>query len=100
MPNEVKAIIAAVSREYGLEHIDVFSRSITKIKFKLFLEGLRRKFPFDDILLVMDNLSLHKSIEVRALMDELGFLYSFTPVYSPAYNGIEEVWSQSKRYIK
>ena len=51
---EAQSIIAAVSREYGVDHIDVFGRSITKIKFKLFLEGLRRKFPFDDILLVMD----------------------------------------------
>ena len=51
---QVKAIIAAASREYGLDHIEVFRHSITKIKFKLFLEGLRRKFPFDDILIVMD----------------------------------------------
>ena len=51
---EVKAIIAAVSREIGLDYIQVYRRSINKIKFKMFLEGLRRKFPFDDILLVMD----------------------------------------------
>ena len=46
--------MAAVSREFGLEHIEIFRHSITKIRFKLFLEGLRRKYPFDDILLVMD----------------------------------------------
>ena len=51
---EVKSIIAGVSRERGLDHIDVFRHSFTKIKFKLFLEGLRRKYPFDDILIVMD----------------------------------------------
>ena len=48
------SIIAAVSREYGLDHIELFDRSITKIKFKIFLEGLRSKYPFDNILLVMD----------------------------------------------
>ena len=49
-----KSIIAAVYREYGLDHTEVFQRSLTKIKFKIFLENLRNKYPFDDILLVMD----------------------------------------------
>jgi len=93
---EVKAVILAVSRESGVEHFDVFRHSVNKIKFKLFLEGLRRRFPFDDILLVMDQLSLHKSLEVKELMDELGFLYTYTPVYSPQYNGTEEAIAQIK----
>ena len=33
-------------------------------------------------------------------MDELGFLYSYTPAYSPQYNGIEEVFSMAKKKIK
>ena len=48
----------------------------------------------------MDNLQLHKSGEVKDLMDELGFLYTYTPPYSPAFNGIEEVFSQAKLLIK
>ena len=98
--NEVKAILCAVSRENGLDFLDIYRHSITKIKFKLFLEGLRRKYPFDDILLIMDNLNLHKSNEVKDRMDELGFLYTYTPAYSPAFNGIEEVFSQAKLIIK
>ena len=100
LPCEVKAITAAVSREYGLDHIEVFSHSITKIKFKLFLEGLRRKHPFDDIMLVMDQLSMHKSTDVKELMNELGFLYTYTPAYAPQYNGIEEVFGIAKQTIK
>jgi len=30
-------------------------------------------------------------------MDEMGFLYSWTPVYSPRYNGIEEVINIGKQ---
>ena len=48
----------------------------------------------------MDNLSLHKSREIRERMDELGFLYSWTPVYSPQYNGVEEVINMGKQLIK
>lgn len=33
-------------------------------------------------------------------MDELGFLYTYTPAYSPKYNGIEEVISIGKHMVK
>ena len=52
------------------------------------------------MVLVMDNLSVHKSIPSIERMDDLGFRYCWTPPYSPEYNGIEEVFSMSKRYIK
>ena len=55
------------------------------------------KYPFENIILMMDNLSLHKSADTRARMDELGFRYTYTPVYSPAYNGIEEVINIGKK---
>ena len=75
----------------GLEHIEVFDNSINKNKFKIFLDNLRSKYPFDDMMLVMDNLAVHRSREVRQRMDELGFPHTFTPAYSPTYNGVEEV---------
>ena len=55
----------AVSREGGVELVQVYPKSIDKRKFKMFLDELRRKHPFTDICLVMDNLSLHKSGAVR-----------------------------------
>ena len=33
-------------------------------------------------------------------MDELGFHYTYTPVYSPQYNGIEEVFNIAKKEVK
>ena len=78
-----KAILLAVSQEMGLDHLEIHNNSINKRKFKSFLDHLRAKFPFDNMVLVMDNLSIHKSREVRERMDELGFLYAWTPVYSP-----------------
>ena len=48
-------------------------------------------------MLVMDNLSLHKSNETKERMNELGFLYSWTPVYSPIYNGVEEIINIGKQ---
>ena len=79
---KAKAVLAAISREYGIEHIEVHEKSINKIKFKAFLDNLRSLHPFDDMILMMDNLSLHKSKHMKSRMDELGFLYTYTPVYS------------------
>ena len=63
--------------------IHVHDKSINKKKFFTFLETLRLKYPFEDILLMMDNLSLHKAKDTKKRMDELGFMYTYTPVYSP-----------------
>ena len=94
------AVVGAVSREDGINLIMTFPKSLNIKKFKVFLEQLRSKYPFSNMILMMDNLSLHKSKVSVARMDELGFRYCWTPPYSPETNGIEEVWSQSKRYIK
>ena len=75
------AIILAVSRENGLDHIQT-------------------QYPLDDILLVMDNLSLYKSKAMKERMDELGFMYTYTPTYSPWFNGVEEVISIGKNMVK
>ena len=48
----------------------------------------------------MDNLSFHKSNDTKQRMDELGFYYAYTPIYSPKYNGIEEVIGIGKQLIK
>ena len=94
------ACIVAVSQEIGLEKIEVYKNSINRTKFKMFLDNLRSKYPFDDIMLVMDNLSIHKSLEVKERMEELGFKCSYTPEYSPQYNGSEEVIAMGKHLVK
>ena len=49
---------------------------------------------------MMDNISFHKSGDSKERMTELGFQYTYTPVYSPQYNGIEEVIGIGKRAVK
>ena len=69
--------------EFGVDLVMIFKKSVNIKKFKTFLDELRSKFWTDDILLVMDNLSVHISKETKQRMDELGFQYSYTPPYSP-----------------
>ena len=94
------AIVAAVSRERGLELAMQFPKSVNVTKFKVFLDELRRINPYDNILLIGDQLSVHRNHTVKSRIDDLGFRLSFTPRYSPDYNGIESVFSMVKDNIK
>ena len=49
----------------------------------MFLEQLRQLNFYNDVMLVMDNLSLHKSGDIKERMNKLGFQYTYTPAYSP-----------------
>ena len=100
MNGKAVAVLAAVSREFGVELAMCFPSAVNVSRFKIFLENLRSARPFDNMILCMDNLAVHRNREVKERMDELVFRYCCTPRYSPQYNGIEEVWSQSKAYIK
>ena len=94
------AVILAISREKGIELIDIHKKPINKMKFKQFLDRLRQLNFCNDVMLVMDNLSVHKSGGIKERMRELGFSFTYTPVYSPRYNGIEEVIGIGKRELK
>ena len=48
----------------------------------------------------MDNLSVHRSKEVKGRMDEMSIPYIFGPPYSPDYNPIELVFAMVKRDLK
>ena len=55
------AVVAAISREQGVEAAMIFPKSLNVSRFKIFLEELRSRHPFDDIMICMDNLSVHKN---------------------------------------
>ena len=77
-----------------------FDYSVNITKFKEYLDELRRIYFFDDICIYMDNLSVHRSREIRDRMDDLNFAYVYGPPYSPDFNPIESVFSIFKRQMK
>ena len=68
-----RAVVVAASRENGVEFYMTFSRSVDKVKFKQFLDGMRELWPYSQVTLVMDNLSVHTSRDVKNKMDQLGY---------------------------
>jgi len=65
----VYALIFAISEEGGLEHYQIFEKSVTGAKFKQYLLNLRRANEFQRIAIFMDNLQVHKTKAVKKIMD-------------------------------
>ena len=51
-------------------------------------------------IVVMDNLSVHKSPQVAALVEAAGAEVRFLPAYSPDLNPIEKMWSKIKALLR
>jgi transposase len=51
-------------------------------------------------IVVMDNLSVHKSKRVKRLIEEAGCELEFLPPYSPDFNPIKEAFSKVKGILK
>ena len=47
-------------------------------------------------MVIMDNLSPHKSEPTLSLISQLGAEVLFLPAYSPEFNPIEKMWSKVK----
>jgi transposase len=51
-------------------------------------------------IVVMDNLAVHKSPQVAALVQAVGAEVRFLPAYSPDLNPIEKMWSKIKARLR
>ena len=76
---ETIAVLAAISKEYGLDHVSIFKQSVNIPKFKEFIQDLRDKYFFEDICIYMDNLAVHRSNQVKERLAEMSIPYIFSP---------------------
>lgn len=51
-------------------------------------------------LVIMDNLSAHKTPGIIALIEKAGAHVRFLPAYSPDFNPIEKMWSKVKEFLR
>lgn len=51
-------------------------------------------------VVIMDNLSPHKSEPTLSLITDAGAQFLFLPAYSPDLNPIEKMWSKVKNYLR
>jgi transposase len=53
-----------------------------------------------DAVLVLDNLSAHKTPAVRAALDRAGISYRYLPSYSPDFSPMEPCWAKLKAHFR
>ena len=51
-------------------------------------------------IVVMDNLSCHKDVLARELIQQVGAHVWYLPAYSPDLNPIEKMWSKSRACLR
>jgi len=68
--------------------------------FRAYVEGVLVPTLRPGDIVVMDNLSPHKSDPTLALMTAVGAQVVFLPAYSPDLNPIEKMWSKVKGLLR
>ena len=90
----------------GLLDVHVTERSTNEELFEEFLLRclMPSLNPFNGFnhrsVVVMDNLSVHKTQDICDMIRQTGALIRFLPVYSPDLNPIEEMFSKVKHYLQ
>ena len=97
---KAQAFLGVIGLNMGLVHYKMYDMSVNATKFMGFLKELRRRLPKGEVVIYMDNLSVHKTPAVKEVMADLNFTYCMSPFYSPDYNPIEYYFSMLKRLAK
>lgn len=93
------SLLGAISQQRGLVHFEVIVGSNNAITFSNFISRLKDKSKGPSVV-IMDNLSVHKSKVVADLFDTDSFKQLFLPPYSSPLNPIERLWAVIKRSWK
>ena len=90
-------VLGAIDKEAGLRHYMVVAESNRTAIFVRFLYELCKKLKGSDAVLVLDNLSIHKTNDVKILLQKFKDLCKFyLPPYSSDLNPIERFWRITK----
>jgi transposase len=68
--------------------------------FRAYVQAVLVPTPRPGDIVVMDNLSPHKSYTTLALIRHAGAEVRFLPAYSPDLNPIEMMWSKVKQWLR
>jgi transposase len=68
--------------------------------FRTYVDRVLRPTLRPGDILIMDNLSAHKSEATLSVVRDAGAQVLFLPAYSPDYNPIEKMWSKVKAELR
>ena len=92
-------MIGAV-RLHGVDAAMVIEAATNAMVFETYVEQVLVPTLRPGDVVVMDNLSAHKSVAVREAIEAVGAELLFLPPYSPDFNPIESMWSKVKQFLR
>ncbi len=87
-------------RSNGETECVVFDGATTRLIFETYIEQCLCPVLSAGDIVIMDNLSAHKSKKTQELIEGKGAKLLYLPAYSPDLNPIEKMWSKIKAYLR
>lgn len=92
-------LVAALGLK-GVQAPLLFEGAMTRLTFEAYIEDVLAPTLRRGEIVLMDNLSAHKSDYVRATLEARGVQVIFLPPYSPDLNPIEKGWAKVKQALR
>lgn len=92
-------LIGALTRS-GLEVAMTLDGAVDSAAFELFTEQFLCPSLRPGQIVLLDNLSVHKSVRVRTLIEAAGCRLLFLPAYSPDFAPIEQAFAKIKGLLR
>ena len=92
-------LVAGICRDAALAPM-VLDGPMDATSFEAYIAQVRIPSLPRRAIVVMDNLSAHKSADVARLLDDAGAELWYLPAYSPDLNPIEPMWSKVKNHLR
>lgn len=96
---ENTTVLGALGRN-GMQAAMTLEGAADTLAFEAFVEWVLCPTLQPGQIVVLDNLSIHKSSKARELIEKCGCQLWFLPTYSPDLNPIEQAWSKLKAYLR
>lgn len=90
--NAIGAIIGSAVVAIGL-----ISGSVNTDVFTSWVKQILLPSLSEESVIVMDNASFHKGVEMQKMLEGAGHMLLYLPPYSPDLNPIEKKWAQAKQ---
>jgi len=92
-------ILGALSLQ-GVQAVMSLEGATDRLAFEAFIEQVLLPTLVPGQIVVLDNLSAHKSQKAQKMVEEAGCSWLFLPPYSPDFNPIEMLWSKFKNDLR
>jgi len=92
-------LVAALGWQLAIAPM-VLEGPMTSVAFEAYVEQVLVAELPPRAIVVMDNLSSHKSPRISALLEKVGAQLWYLPPYSPDLNPIEMMWSKVKSHLR